>query len=256
MRLPLDDAGRDDRAGQPDVRGAGPAACATTWSGDAASRTCSAAGGRIYHETHYAPLLRMQGPVREIAVEIVRADGTRLPALVNSVLRHDDDGRAARRSARRCFDATDRRRYEEELLRAREQRARDRARAPSAACSPGSCPRTGASRSASPTGPPSAASRSAATGTTRSGSTTPTALGRGRRRRRRARDRRRGDDGPAAQRGPRARLDRAGPGGGCSTRSTRTPAATRSGRWRPSSTRSSTSARGTCATPAPGTRRR
>ena len=24
-------------------------------------------GGRIYHETHYAPLLRMQGSVREIA---------------------------------------------------------------------------------------------------------------------------------------------------------------------------------------------
>src|SRR5215216_7629355 len=50
-------------------------------------------GGRIYHETHYAPLLRMQGAVREIAVEIVRADGTRLPALINSVLRTDDEGR-------------------------------------------------------------------------------------------------------------------------------------------------------------------
>ena len=50
-------------------------------------------GGRIYHETHYAPLLRMQGSVREIAVEIVRPDGSTLPALVNSVLRHDDAGR-------------------------------------------------------------------------------------------------------------------------------------------------------------------
>ena len=30
-------------------------------------------GGRIYHETHYAPLLRMQGKVREIAVDIVAA---------------------------------------------------------------------------------------------------------------------------------------------------------------------------------------
>ncbi len=27
------------------------------------------AGGRIYHETHYAPLLRMQGTVREIALD-------------------------------------------------------------------------------------------------------------------------------------------------------------------------------------------
>jgi PAS domain S-box-containing protein len=78
------------------------------------------AGGRIYHETHYAPLLRMQGSVREIAVEIVRADGERLPALVNAVLRHDDDGepRAVRTT---IFDATARRRYEQELLRARQR---------------------------------------------------------------------------------------------------------------------------------------
>ena len=37
------------------------------------------AGGRIYHETHYAPLLRMQGNVREIAVDIVCADGAGCP---------------------------------------------------------------------------------------------------------------------------------------------------------------------------------
>jgi PAS domain S-box-containing protein len=76
------------------------------------------AGGRIYHETHYAPLLRMQGSVREIAVEIVRADGGRLPALVNSVLRRDEHGEpGAIRTT--IFDATDRRRYEQELLSAR-----------------------------------------------------------------------------------------------------------------------------------------
>ncbi len=75
-------------------------------------------GGRIYHETHYAPLLRMQGSVREIAVDIVRADGSRLPALVNSTLRSDQAGRpAAIRTT--VFDATDRRRYEQELLKAR-----------------------------------------------------------------------------------------------------------------------------------------
>ena len=94
-----------------------------------AARTCSAArrfqellspGGRIYHETHYAPLLRMQGAVREIAVEIVRADGTRLPALINSVLRSDDEGRP-QLVRTMVFDATDRRRYERELLRARRQ---------------------------------------------------------------------------------------------------------------------------------------
>jgi sigma-B regulation protein RsbU (phosphoserine phosphatase) len=74
-------------------------------------------GGRIYHETHYAPLLRMQGAAREVAVEIVRADGSRLPALINSVVLADADGRP-RVIRTTVFDATDRRRYEQELLRA------------------------------------------------------------------------------------------------------------------------------------------
>jgi len=76
------------------------------------------AGGRIYHETHYAPLLRMQGSVRAIAVELMRADGTRMPVLVNSDLRMDQEGRplAVRTTV---FDATDRKQYETELLAAR-----------------------------------------------------------------------------------------------------------------------------------------
>jgi PAS domain S-box-containing protein len=74
-------------------------------------------GGRIYYETHYAPLLRMQESVQEIAVEIVRADGSVLPALVNSVLRRDEAGRPGVIRTT-IFDATHRRRYEQELLRA------------------------------------------------------------------------------------------------------------------------------------------
>jgi sigma-B regulation protein RsbU (phosphoserine phosphatase) len=77
-------------------------------------------GGRIYHETHVAPLLRMQGSVREIAVDLVRADGSRLPALVNSVVRSDAEGRP-RVVRTTIFDASDRRRYEQELVRARER---------------------------------------------------------------------------------------------------------------------------------------
>jgi len=89
-----------------------------------------APGDRIFHETHYAPLLHMQGTVREIAVEIVRADGSRLPVLLNSVLRRDAGGepRVVRTTV---FDATDRRRYEAELLRARRE-AEARARAATA----------------------------------------------------------------------------------------------------------------------------
>lgn len=77
-------------------------------------------GSKLYHETHYAPALAMHGSVSEIAFEILRADGTRLPALVNSVV-HDegnDDERVVRTTV---FDATDRRRYERELLAAQRQ---------------------------------------------------------------------------------------------------------------------------------------
>jgi sigma-B regulation protein RsbU (phosphoserine phosphatase) len=77
-------------------------------------------GGRIYHDTHYAPMLRLQTQVREIALEIVRADGTRLPVLVNAALERDADGQPA--DVRIVvFDATERREYERELLRAKQR---------------------------------------------------------------------------------------------------------------------------------------
>ena len=76
-----------------------------------------APGARIYHETHYAPLLQMQGEVRGIAVEFVRCDGARLPALINSSIRCDVNG-SPQVIRTTVFDASERRRYEEELLRA------------------------------------------------------------------------------------------------------------------------------------------
>jgi PAS domain S-box-containing protein len=84
-------------------------------------------GGRIYHETHYAPMLRMQGTVRELAVDIVGAGGDRLPVLVNSVLVTDADG-APQVVRTTVFDATERKLYERELLAARnrERAARER----------------------------------------------------------------------------------------------------------------------------------
>jgi sigma-B regulation protein RsbU (phosphoserine phosphatase) len=80
-------------------------------------------GGRIYYETHYAPMLQMQGMVREIALDIVGADGRRIPALVNAVLERDAAGNPVVVRAA-VFDATERREYERELLRAK-QRAED-----------------------------------------------------------------------------------------------------------------------------------
>jgi PAS domain S-box-containing protein len=79
-----------------------------------------AVGDRIFHETHYAPLLRMQGEVREIAVEIVCASGGRLPVLINSVLRKDPEGKPLL-TRTTVFNATDRKKYERELLRARQR---------------------------------------------------------------------------------------------------------------------------------------
>ena len=84
-------------------------------------------GARVYWETHFAPLLHMQGEVREVALEFLRADGKRLPVLVNASLVRDRVGRP-RVVRMTVFDATDRRRYERELLRARAE-AESRARA-------------------------------------------------------------------------------------------------------------------------------
>jgi PAS domain S-box-containing protein len=86
-------------------------------------------GSRIYYETHYAPLLRMQGFVNEVALEITRRDGRILPVLVNSRQKYDQRGTPLFNRIM-LFDSTDRRRYERELLlatRKAEQIAKDKA---------------------------------------------------------------------------------------------------------------------------------
>lgn len=108
-----------------------------TWTGYSAEELSAktfadllSVGGRIYHETHYAPMLRLQGAVREIALDIVRRDGTRLPVLVNA--RQELDAEGTPRIVRiAVFDATERRQYERELLAAKEraEAAEERARA-------------------------------------------------------------------------------------------------------------------------------
>ncbi|MFD0204672.1 MULTISPECIES: PP2C family protein-serine/threonine phosphatase [Saccharothrix] len=82
-------------------------------------------GGKLYHETHFAPLLRMQGEVGGVALEMVAADGTRLPVLVNSTVRTSGDGEPLLIRTT-VFDASDRRTYERELLRARQEAERER----------------------------------------------------------------------------------------------------------------------------------
>ncbi|GAA2299083.1 SpoIIE family protein phosphatase [Streptomyces kunmingensis] len=75
-------------------------------------------GGRLYHETHFAPLLRMQGEISGVALELKRADGARLPVLVSGVVKYGSTGTPLLTRIT-VFDATDRRAYETELLRSR-----------------------------------------------------------------------------------------------------------------------------------------
>lgn len=85
-------------------------------------------GDRIFYETHWAPLLRMQGTVREIAVELVGHGGDRLPVLANAVLKRDPDGHP--QIVRTVlFDARERRAYEQELVAARDRAEEAEARA-------------------------------------------------------------------------------------------------------------------------------
>jgi sigma-B regulation protein RsbU (phosphoserine phosphatase) len=84
-------------------------------------------GGRIYHETHLAPLLRMQGEVGGVALEMLASDGARHPVLITTTVKTGPDGQPLLIRTT-VFDAHDRRAYERELLRARQDADRERDR--------------------------------------------------------------------------------------------------------------------------------
>jgi phosphoserine phosphatase RsbU/P len=74
--------------------------------------------GRIYYETHIAPLLRMQGFFNEFALDFETAAGERLPVIANAAERRDADG-ALLFTVVVVIKATDRRRYERQLVDSR-----------------------------------------------------------------------------------------------------------------------------------------
>jgi PAS domain S-box-containing protein len=74
--------------------------------------------GRIFYQTHLQTRLSMHGEVREATLDLLRADGTVLPILLNAVL-HRDDGGQPWYVRSMIVDLTERRRYELELLGAR-----------------------------------------------------------------------------------------------------------------------------------------
>ena len=77
-------------------------------------------GGRIAFETHLAPLLRLQGFVNEIALDLLHSDGSKIPIIANAAEKRDAQGR---RSFTRLtlFKAVDRRSYERGLIEARDK---------------------------------------------------------------------------------------------------------------------------------------
>ncbi|WP_430503080.1 PP2C family protein-serine/threonine phosphatase [Micromonospora trifolii] len=81
-------------------------------------------GGRIYHETHFAPMLAMEGEIAGVSLELRSKDGSRMPVLVTSIVKAGRDGRPhSIRTA--VFDARVRRAYERELLSARKVAERE-----------------------------------------------------------------------------------------------------------------------------------
>jgi sigma-B regulation protein RsbU (phosphoserine phosphatase) len=81
--------------------------------------------GKIFYETHFAPLLRMQGYFNEVALDLVGPDGRKLPVLANAAERRTSDG-GVQFTRITLFQAVDRRRYERELVDAKN--SADRAR--------------------------------------------------------------------------------------------------------------------------------
>ena len=75
-------------------------------------------GGRIAVETHLAPLLRMQGHVHEIALDLLTADGEKIPTIANAAEKRDAAGGHLFTRVT-LFKAVDRRTYERSLVEAR-----------------------------------------------------------------------------------------------------------------------------------------
>lgn len=73
-------------------------------------------GGRIFHQTHWVPLLQMQGSVSEVRLEMIRKDGQAIPVILNAI-RSDKHGVVVHDLA--AFVSRDRDKFEQELVASR-----------------------------------------------------------------------------------------------------------------------------------------
>jgi sigma-B regulation protein RsbU (phosphoserine phosphatase) len=75
-------------------------------------------GARIFHQTHWLPMLQMQGSISEVKFDVKGKDGNSLPMLLNVIRRTTPSAIYDEISA---FIAEDRNKYERELLAARKR---------------------------------------------------------------------------------------------------------------------------------------
>jgi sigma-B regulation protein RsbU (phosphoserine phosphatase) len=73
-------------------------------------------GGRIFHQTHWAPLMRLQGSVAEVKLDLLHRDRRTITVFLNGIRRERADGVQHELA---LFTINDRDKYERELLKAR-----------------------------------------------------------------------------------------------------------------------------------------
>ncbi len=93
------------------------------WLGFSAAELCGkrfqdllTMGGRIFHQTHLAPMLRMHGSITEVKLDMLHRDGHKITVLLNGNKREQADATVYDLA---LFGTTDRDKYERELLNAR-----------------------------------------------------------------------------------------------------------------------------------------
>lgn len=84
--------------------------------------------GRILYDTHFGPLLHLGGDLNGVTVDVMTADGRRLPMFLTAAVRRDAHQRPELLQIV-VLDAADRRAYEAELLATRRRAEDERARA-------------------------------------------------------------------------------------------------------------------------------
>jgi PAS domain S-box-containing protein len=80
-------------------------------------------GGRMFYETQFTPMLLLRGSLSEVSLDLLGPDGRRVPVFVNAVTAPDMED-SQKRIILTLSEATQRKQYENELLRARRESER------------------------------------------------------------------------------------------------------------------------------------